>query len=240
MIRALFPSRRAALLWMVACLLALVAFFPLRVALDLAGMGANGVTARQVRGSLWRGSIDGLMLGPVALGDVKAAVAPGALLLGRVRLDLSREGQGEALRGAWVSGFNRRGVADVTGSMAAGGLFPALPVSLLEWQGVTVEFAGETCARAEGRLRMRLNGPLAGLSLSQGLEGPATCDGAAVLFPLVSQTGMERLSLRIERNGRYSARIAVKRAKEGDGAALAAAGLRAQGEDYVLSLEGRM
>ncbi|GLT01232.1 hypothetical protein GCM10007897_26230 [Sphingobium jiangsuense] len=240
MIRVLSLSRRAVLLLGVACLLALAAFFPLRIALDLAGLGAHGVTARQVRGSIWQGGIDGLMLGPVGLGDVRAAVAPGPLLLGRIRLDLSREGEGDALRGAWVSGFNHKGIADVTGSMAAGGLFPALPVSLLEWQDVTVEFAGDACARAEGRLRVRLNGPYAGLTLSQGLEGPATCDGAAVLFPLVSQTGMERLSLRIDRDGRYSARIAVKRAKDGDGAALAAAGLRAQGEDYVLSLEGRM
>jgi len=233
-------SRRALIFPAAACLLALAAFFPLRIALDLAGLGAHGVTARQVRGSVWDGKIDGLMLGPVGLGDVDAALAPGALLLGRIRLDLAREGQGDALRGAWISGFNRKGMADVTGSMAAGGLFPALPVNVLEWQEVTVEFSGDSCARAEGRLRVRLNGPYAGLALSRGLEGPATCDGAAVLFPLVSQTGMERLSLRIQPDGRYSARIAVKGVKDDAAAGLLAAGMRAQDEDYVLSLEGRM
>ncbi|MGE4432072.1 MAG: type II secretion system protein N [Sphingobium sp.] len=221
-------------------LLLVLVLFPLRIALDLAGVGGEKVTARQVRGSLWNGRIDGLMLGPVGLGDVKAAVAPGPLLLGRVRLDLWRSEGGDALRGAWISGFNRRGIADVTGSMAAGGAFGPLPIGMLEWDDVTVQFAGETCSRAEGRLRVRLNGQYAGLALSQGLSGAATCDGVAVLFPLVSQTGMERLSLRVRRDGRYTAQIAVKAAKDSDSAALAAAGLKQQGGDYVLALEGKM
>lgn len=233
-------SRRRGIALALVVLLLMLAHFPLRLALDLAGVGGERVQARQVRGSLWQGRIDGLMIGPVSLGDVKAAVAPGPLLLGRIRLDLRRVEGGEALRGAWISGFNRRGIADVTGSMTAGGVFGPLPIGVLEWDDVTVEFAGETCSRAQGRLRVRLNGQYAGLSLSQGLSGAAACDGTAVLFPLVSQTGMERLSLRVRRDGRYTAQIVVKDAKDSDSAALAAAGLKPQGGDYVLALEGKM
>lgn len=233
-------SRRGKIALALIALLLALALFPLRIALDLAGVGGDKVMARQVRGSLWQGRIDGLMIGPVSLGDVRAAVAPGPLLVGRIRLDLWREEGGDALRGAWISGFNRQGLADVTGSMAAGRSFGALPIGVLEWDDVTVEFAGATCARAQGRLRVRLSSQYAGLSLSQGLSGVATCDGTAVLFPLVSQTGMERLSLRVWRDGRYTAQIAVKGAKDSDSAALSAAGLTKQGDDYVLALEGKM
>jgi general secretion pathway protein N len=59
-------------------------------------------------------------------------------------------------------------------------------------------------------------------------------------LPLMSQSGMEIVSLRIWRDGRYTAQLSVKGAGEGNAAALAAAGLSQSGQDYVLNLEGRM
>lgn len=241
--RGPFPSRRARIGLLLFTLLAALAFFPLRVALDLAGTGASGANARQVRGTLWRGRIDGLALGSVNLGDVRAALAPLPLLVGRMRLDLWREAPqegGDALRGAWTAGFNQRGVDDVTGAVPVGGAFAPLPISVLEFDDVTVHFAGESCADAEGRVRARFSGRFAGLSLAQGLSGTAQCDGTAVLFPLVSQTGMEKLSLRLWRDGRYTAQIAIRGGRDADGVVLSGAGLKRRGGDYVLTLEGRM
>lgn len=233
-------SRRVKIGLAAVALGAIVVLFPLRVALDLAGAAGDGVNARQVRGPVWHGRIDDLMIGGVNLGTVMASVSPVQLLVGRIRLDMWREDGGtDAASGAVTRGFNQIGVDDVTAMVPAGGLLAPLPADTLEFDDVTVHFAGDTCAKAEGRLRVRLSGQYAGLSLSQGLSGDATCDGAAALFPLVSQTGMERISLRFWRDGRYTAQLAVK-GEEGAAAALSGAGLVRSGDDYILNLEGRM
>ncbi|MGD9812098.1 MAG: type II secretion system protein N, partial [Sphingobium sp.] len=191
----------------------LIAFFPLRLAI---GWADEGLAARQVAGPVWWGRIDGLTVGPVWLGDVDASVSPVQLLVGRVRLDIwRRTGQPDDLAGAWTAGFNQRGLDDVTGMVPLAGAFAPLPLTTLELDDVTIHFAGDTCSKAEGHVRARLSGTYAGLALAQGLSGDATCDGQAVLLPLVSQTGMERLSLRFWRDGRYTAQIAVK--AEGNG-----------------------
>lgn len=242
MMRGLSLSRRGKIGLVAFALIVALAFFPLRLALDLTGVEASGASARQVRGTIWWGRIGDLNLGPVSLGDVGAAVSPVQLLVGRVRLDLWRDGavEREALRGAWTSGFNQRGVDDVTGAVPMGGAFAPLPLSVLEFDDVTIHFAGDTCAQAEGGVRARLDGSYAGLNLSQGLSGTAVCDGETVLLPLVSQTGMEKLSLRLRPDGRFSAQISVKGGRDADAAAMAVAGLRKQGSDYVLTVEGQM
>lgn len=235
-------SRRAKIGFAVFALLAAIAFFPLRLALDLAGLGnSDTITARQVRGIVWLGRMDDLMIGDAALGTLHAAISPVQLLVGRVRLDLWREeGLPSDIEGAWTAGFNQRGVDDVTGTVPIAGAFGPLPLSTAEFEDVTIHFAGNTCAKAEGRVRMRITGEFAGLNLSQGLSGVAACDGEAVLLPLVSQTGMEQLSLRLWRDGRYTAQMRVDGSKSADAAGLAQAGLARQGEDYVLTLEGKM
>ncbi|MEZ5711285.1 MAG: type II secretion system protein N [Sphingobium sp.] len=234
-------SRRSKIALVLVGVIAAIALFPLRLALGLAGVGDGEVSARQVRGGIWWGRLEEAMLGPVSLGTVNAAVSPVQLFVGRVRLDLWRkEGLPSDISGAWTAGFNQRGIDDVTGSLPVGSIFAPLPLSTMEFEDVTVHFAGDTCAKAEGRVRARISGRYAGLNLSQGLSGAATCDGQAVLLPLMSQSGMEIVSLRIWRDGRYTAQLSVKGAGEGNAAALAAAGLSQSGQDYVLNLEGRM
>lgn len=229
----------------VFAMLAAIAFFPLRLALDGAGLsgakGGDGINARQVRGSIWSGQIYDAMLGELHIGDVTVGLSPLDLAMARLRLDIRREGgvMGD-LRGAWIKGFNQNGVADVTGVIAASDIFGALPVSGLEMDGVTAVFSGALCARASGKLRLRLNGDIAGIALSQGLSGAAVCDGDAVQFPLASQTGLEGLTLRVRRDGSYDAQVLVRGGRDMNVAALQASGFSPRGEDYVLSLKGRM
>ncbi len=220
--------------------LSAVALFPLRFALGLAGAD-TALAALSVRGSVWWGRIEGANIGGVDLGTLDAGVSPVQILVGRVRLDLWRKrGQADDLSGAWSIGFNQRGIDDVTGSVPVGAAFAPLPLSTMEFEDTTIHFAGDTCAKAQGRVRVRVNGQFAGLNLSQGMSGAATCDGAAVLLPLVSQTGLESLSLRLWRDGRYTAQLVVKGGANANATALASAGLSQRGEDYVLNLEGRM
>lgn len=241
--REAFPalSRRAWLGVATAFLLVAALFFPLRLGLDMLGAGGATVSARQVRGPLWWGEIGGLAVGRLALGDVEAGLSAPALLGGQVRLAVARRpGLPNPLSGAWVGGLGGHGVADATGVIPAGGLFDPLPVGTVELSHLDARFANGRCVRAKGQVRLHLTGSFAGLALSQGLNGAAICDGPDLAIPLVSQTGMERLLLRIGADGRYRAELVVNAGDNANGAALAAAGLSVQGAAYRLEMEGRL
>lgn len=232
---------RAKIALFTIALLAGLAFIPLRLAIIATGKWGSTISARQVSGSIWRGQMDQLMLGGITLGTVEASVSPFQLLMGRVRIDLWRkQGRDDDFSGAWIHGFGQNGIDDVSGNIPAGTSLAPLPVSMLEFQHVTADFVGDTCVRAQGRLRLRLSSQYAGLNLSGGFSGAAECDGTALLFPLMSQTGMERLSLRIWRDGRYNAQLAIKGDDAANAASLSAAGLIRRGEDYVLNQKGRL
>jgi general secretion pathway protein N len=67
-----------------------------------------------------------------------------------------------------------------------------------------------------------------------------TCDGDALLLPLVSQSGMEKISLRIWRSGRYTAEMRVETADPALSATLGQAGFASIGGGQVLKVEGTL
>ena len=71
---------------------ALIAFLPLRLALGWFGLAEQGMTAREVTGSIWAGELREARFGQVALGDLSAGVSPLPLLVGRARVDLDGSG----------------------------------------------------------------------------------------------------------------------------------------------------
>src|SRR3546814_11107052 len=77
-------------------------------------------------------------------------------------------------------------------------------------EDVSIRFSGDHCGHAEGRVRAHVAGQVAGLNLSQGLSGFATCDGETVLLPLVSPSGMEKMTVRLWLSGRYTAELRVR------------------------------
>lgn len=234
-------SRRGRIGLIAVFVLALVALFPLRLAMALSGLDQRGVSAAQVNGSVWGGTMNDLMLGDVRIGNVYAAVSPIQILVARIRMDVWRDDEtAGSLAGAMTMGFNARGIDDVTGLIPVGTAFAPLPVSNLEMEKVTVHFAAESCSKAEGRVRARLTSAIAGLNLTQGMSGIAQCDGQAVLFPLVSQTGLERLSLRIWRDGRTSTQMSVRSGSGVNVAALEAMGFRRAGGNHVLTVTGAL
>ena len=70
--------------WGIAALLLalilIIATFPMRLALDLSGATDAGITAREVRGSVWSGELVDARLGALPLGTVRASLSPLALL----------------------------------------------------------------------------------------------------------------------------------------------------------------
>lgn len=234
-------SRRMRLILLAALLLGLIAFLPMRVALGLSGLERLGVAAREVRGTVWSGRVDQLMLGNMPLGTVRAGISPIALLTGRARFDIARKkGLPDDIEGALTIGFGRVGIDDVTGAIPLGRTFAPLPVGSLIFEDVSGYFAGNRCGHAEGRVRARMAGQFPGLNLSQGLVGAAACDGDALLLPLVSQSGLEKITLRIWRSGRYIAEMRVETADPALAAALAQAGFAGVGNAQLLKIEGNL
>lgn len=237
----LILSRRMRIVLLLALLFGLLLFLPMRVALGVAGLERLGVAAREVRGSVWSGRIDQLMLGNMPLGSVRAGLSPVSLLMGRARFDIARtKGLADDIRGALTVGFGRIGVDDVTGAVPLGRTFAPLPMGSLMLEDVSAYYSGDRCGHAEGRVRARMAGQMPGLNLSQGLSGVVTCDGDALLLPLVSQSGMEKISLRIWRSGRYTAEMRVETADPTLSATLGQAGFASIGGGQVLKVDGTL
>lgn len=223
-------------------LIALIALLPLRIAFAISGLGGGAVSARSIEGSIWSGTIRDLRLGRLSLGDMDAALSPGALLRGDTVLalarpanlpgqppltfDLGHSGEGVVVRGA-------------TGEVATADLFAPLPLRSLSLEAVTIEFSGDACTTASGAVRVNIEQSLFGITLQRGLSGTVRCDGDAVLIPLKGQSGLEQMDIRITGNGRYTADFRLGGLPPGAGAALGALGFRLDGDAMAISINGR-
>ncbi|MCP1471062.1 general secretion pathway protein N [Sphingobium sp. OAS761] len=234
-------GRRSRIALLLVLLLGMILFFPLRVALGFSGLDRLGVAARDVSGTIWMGRIDQLMLGNMPIGPVRAGLSPMSLLVGRARFDIARtQGLADDISGALTVGFGRIGIDDVTGPIPLGRTFAPLPVGSLMMEDVTAWYRGDSCGHAEGRVRARMAGQFPGLNLTQGLSGTVTCDGDAILLPLVSQSGLEKIDLRIWRSGRYVAQMRIETADPALSDILALSGFARTGNAQSLRVEGRL
>ena len=116
----------------------------------------------------------------------------------------------------------------------------AADVGLAPGPGDVLVISQKAVSKAEGRVRAQMAGQFPGLNLTQGLSGVASCDGEALLLPLVSQSGLEKVNLRIWRSGRYVAEMRVETADAVLGDALAKAGFAGTGGARELKVEGTL
>lgn len=234
-------TTRPTVLFGAMLLIALIATFPMRLALGLAGLGEAGLTARSATGPVWFATLREVHFGEVDLGDVHAYLSPVQLLVGRARIDLAgpQPVAGPPLRGAIGVTRHSFGIDDVTASVAAGRLFSPLPVTKLDLDDVTVRFESGSCAQADGRVKAEFGAGLAGIALAQGMTGIAKCEGAALLVPLASASGNERVRLLIKGDGRYRAELLVAPSDAAITQQLVASGFQPDNDGYRLSVEGR-
>ena len=231
--------------WIIAgvalALLLLIATFPMRLALAWSGASDAGVSAREVRGSVWSGELVEARLGALPLGTVRASLSPLALLGGGVELSFSRTDERLGALAGRLYGSDPRGMSDVSGTTSMSGGLGAIPVDRISFEGATVRFddAGQ-CAAAGGRIQLAVNAPIAGLDLSRGLSGPLSCAKGRAQAALASQSGMERLTLSFDGSGAYRAQFAINVDRDpAMAAALAALGFRAGQGGFVLATTGR-
>lgn len=222
-------------------LILIIATFPMRLALGLSGATDAGITAREVRGSIWSGELVEARLGALPLGTVRASLSPLALLGGGIELAFSRADERLGALAGRLHGSNPRGVSGVSGTTSMSGGLGMIPVDTIRFEGATIRFddAGQ-CATASGRIQLAVSAPIGGLDLSRGLSGPLACAKGRAQASLASQSGMERLTLSFDGSGAYRAQFAINVDRDPAMAgALAALGFRAGPTGFVLATSGR-
>lgn len=230
--------------WMVwtagIAVLALVALFPLRLALAWSDFERIGFAARQVAGTIWYGRIGDLQLRSQPIGTLEVTVDPVALLLGSVTMKFSRLDNPEGpLSGQLVVG-GKRGIRSTSGRIPVGEMFTPIPVGALELSDVTVLFRDGQCAEASGRIAPILAAPIPGLQLNPGLTGTVECDGERARVRLESASGAERIEFYIRESGDYRAWMTIRSSDPVVNSGLALFGFRPTSEGLRLSVDGRL
>lgn len=221
--------------------LLIVATFPMRLALAMAGAGDAGISARAVTGSLWSGELVDARLGALPLGTVRAGLSPLALLTGDAELAFARRDDRLGPLSGRLHVSDPRGASDVNGvTSLAGGLGP-VPIDTIRFEGASARFDGAgKCTAAGGRIQFSVGAPIAGLDLSRGLAGPLRCVDGRAQAALSSQSGMERLTLSFDGTGAWRAQLTVETGDDpAMAAALAALGFRPGAGGHVLVTTGR-
>lgn len=221
-------------------LIALIALFPLRLALGMFGLADEGLSAREVTGSMWWGGVNEAHYGNVSLGDVSAGLSPIQLFLGRARINV--EGldatPNASLNGALSFSRSTAGVDDVTATVPVGDAFAPVPITSIALEAVSVRFRDGRCEHAEGRVTASIAATMPQLALPPTLSGNARCAGGALLIPLTSQAQTEAITVSIEADGKYRAILTVRPPDPAVGLALSSAGFKQSGPGYEMIVNG--
>lgn len=218
------PTRR---IFAAALLLAILLLLPLRIALALTG---DAIAARSVEGTVWSGRLLGASLGGQPLGDLDAGMSPFALFLGKASVHLD----GALLHGAVIGSFGGQGGDIRMLNLPLSRSFGPVTLTAMDVADAHVRFRGNDCAEADGRVGLQLKSFLG----EQHLSGALRCSGAVLAVDLLSQSAMERLSLRFRDPGRYEATLIVRASDTGQASGLAAAGFRETPVGHVLKFSG--
>jgi general secretion pathway protein N len=220
--------------------LAMIALFPLRLALGISDMQSIGFTARQVEGTIWSGSIGELHLRSQPLGAMDVALDPLALLLGNISMGFSRLDNPEGpLEGRLVTG-NTRGLIDTSGRIAVADMFAPLPVSALELDKVSVTFRDGQCHKASGQVRPIIAAPIPGVTFDAGLAGVVECDGQRARVRMATPSGAERLEFYVQESGKYRGWMSVRDSRPDVAGALSIFGFRPSPQGMTLTVDGRL
>ena len=236
------PRALTYLLIILAVIAVAIFFLPLRLAVGMAGLEGSRFSARAISGSVWNGRIEGAQLGPFPLGDLDANLRFLPLLSSRVLMDLKRPAAGSDAGLVATVGKNGNSlqIQDLTTIMTVGSQLAPLPASAIDLQSVSITFAGGRCQSASGQVRMSLDANIPGLDLKQGLLGKAECQDGVLVLPLQSGSGMEQLTLKLEGNGFYTARLFLSGSDRAWTLLLPTLGFRTVPSGYAIKVAGQL
>lgn len=211
-----------------AFVLALLAFLPLRIAV---GALDGAVSARSVEGSVWSGRLVGAGLGGQRIGDLTAGLSPFHLFMGQLRVGL--EG---AMRGAIISSFGGKGADIETATIPLAHSVGPVRLASMDINDAHIRFRGKDCAEADGRVTVLLEGALG----NQRLSGSFRCSGPAFSAELLSQSAMQRMTIRFPTPGRYEAVLTARSMSKEEAAILSGAGFREGAAGHMLRFSGAL
>lgn len=229
--------RRISIASVFLLIIAALIFMPLRTV-----VGGDGISARRVDGIVWDGSIRDLRVGRLPVGDVNARLHFWPLLIGRAQISLSR---GDAPFAPGIDGSVTRRIGGfevdkLKATLPVQTLFAPLPAENIELQDFSARFIAGRCAEAGGNIRLTMSNSVPGLDLSNGLLAKPRCEGGDLLLPLLSQSAMERVTIRISGDGRYSVTVLLEGDRPEQAALLTLAGFRAMAGGYRIVRKGRL
>ena len=210
-----------------AVVIALLLFLPLRLALALAG---DTISARSVQGSVWHGRMIAASVAGQSLGDLDAGLSLFSVLTGKARVKVD----GALLHGAIVASFAGRGGDIDTLNLPLGKVFGPINLEMLEVSDAHFRYHGDNCAKADGRVSVQIRSVLG----VQRLSGALRCSGSALAVDLLSQSAMERLSLRFTDANHYQAMLAIRAADTEQATRLTSAGLRETQIGHIIRFSG--
>ena len=229
-------TRRRVLIGAALLLAATLIFMPLRTIFDF-----PGVSARKVEGIVWDGSIRDLRVGRVGVGDVNARLHFWPLLIGRARISLSR---GDApfapgINGSVAHRIGGSEVRDFKATLPVQTLLAPLPAENIELQDFSARFIAGRCVEAGGNVRLTLANTVPGLDLTNGLLAKPRCDRGQLLIPLLSQSAMEHVDIRVSGDGAYTATIFLEGDRIDQAVQLGLAGFRPIAGGHRMVRKGR-
>lgn len=210
-----------------AVILSLALSLPLR--LILSGTG-EVIAARSVEGTIWNGRLMGASLGGQPLGDLDARLALWPLFIGRARVGLD----GPALHGAITAGFGSRGADIRILALPTARVYGPVTLSGFDISDAHIAFQDNGCAKASGRVLLLLRTGFG----DHRLSGSLRCGGAALSTDLISQSAMQRLSLRFPDARHFQATLVVRASDAQQAAGLASAGFRETPIGHVMKFSG--
>lgn len=179
---------------------------PLAVVLPLALPADSGLSARSAEGTPWDGILREANVAGLPLGDTRVGFDVLPLLVGKARMSFA----GSMLRGIVEIASGSVGFSRANGVIDLAGRLRPLPLSRVTLDQVAVQFRNDLCTSAAGRVRADMAGDIGGLTLPGGLSGTLRCEGGELLVPLVGQSGMERIDVRMSGSGKWRADISVR------------------------------
>jgi general secretion pathway protein N len=188
-----------------AIVMALVSL-PLAVVLPMALPADSGLSARRAEGNVWEGMLRDANIAGLPLGDTRIGFDVLPLLIGQARLGFAAP----ALRGIVTVSSGDFGLSRGNGVVDLAGRLRPLPLSRFTLDEVAVAFRNNRCASASGRIRADIASDVGGIALPGGMNGTLRCDGADLVVPLVGQSGMERIDLRVAATGSWRADLSVR------------------------------
>jgi len=209
---------------------------PLAVVLPLALPADSGLTARRAEGPVWDGMLRDASLAGLPLGDTRIGFDFFPLLVGEARLGFSSRG----LRGIVAVSSGDLGLTRGNGVLDLSGRLRPLPLSRFSLDEVAASFHNLKCVSASGRVRADVSGDIGGIALPGGMSGTLRCNGADLLVPLVGQSGMERVDLRVGATGSWRADLSVRTSDPAIAAKLLASGFSAGPGGYTVRVSGAL